>query len=311
MIHASIDLGTNTCLLLIAEWDEIEKKIIRPIEDHSNIVRLGEGVDEKQLLQPHAMERTIHCLRAYAQKIKNYKIDFRHVTCVATSQARDAKNAQEFFSKITRELGFDFRILSGEEEAKYTFLGSLFPKTQVDQVWVIDIGGGSTEIISQKEGKSMDIGSVRFTERFLKSNPVTDEEYWNCQHAIDQALNTFVSWREHSKEVSELIAVAGTATSLAAWYLNLKEFDPQKVDQVILKRGDVHRLVEELKWRTIEERCQLPCMQPSRADIILAGSQILWRAMEKLDFPQCRISSRGLRYGIMGGVPLSGAGSHA
>lgn len=305
MIHASIDLGTNTCLLLIAEWDENRKKVIRPIEDISKIVRLGEGVDQNQLLQPQAMERTIQCLKSYAQKIKKYQIEPLQVTCVATSQARDSKNAQEFFSKIIREIGFNFRVLSGEEEANYTFKGSLFPETRADQAWVIDIGGGSTEIISQKEGKSIDVGSVRFTERFLKSNPVTDEEYWSCQDAIDQALNTFIAWREQSREISELIAVAGTATSLAACYLNLREFDAPKVDQAILKRGDVHRLVEELRWRTVEERCQLPCMEPRRADVILAGAQILWRAMEKLDFSQCRISSRGLRYGILGGLPES------
>jgi exopolyphosphatase/guanosine-5'-triphosphate,3'-diphosphate pyrophosphatase len=143
------------------------------------------------------------------------------------------------------------------------------------------------------------VGSVRFTERFLKSNPVTDDEFWHCQEAIDEALKSFSTWRNKQPEISQLIGVAGTATTLAAWHLDLKEFDPTRVDGATLTRGDVHRMVEELKWRTVEERRKLPCMEPLRADVLLAGAMILWRIMELYDFKECQVSTRGLRYGLI------------
>jgi exopolyphosphatase/guanosine-5'-triphosphate,3'-diphosphate pyrophosphatase len=299
MIRASIDLGTNTCLLLITEWNEQEKKIVRVISDHATIVRLGEGVDRNRELQPLPMERTFRCLQEYSKKVREAGGAPETVICVATSQARDAKNSQEFFGRIKKETGFTFRVISGEEEAKLTFLGALLPGMNPSSSAVIDIGGGSTELISLSQAKSIDVGSVRYTERFLKSDPVQDEEFWACQESIDQALQEFVPWRNTLAPDTSLVAVAGTATTLAAWFLELDKFDVSKVDGLLLSRGDIHRRVEELKWRTIEERKKLPGMEPLRADVLLAGALILWRAMELLKFSECRISTRGLRFGVL------------
>jgi exopolyphosphatase/guanosine-5'-triphosphate,3'-diphosphate pyrophosphatase len=245
------------------------------------------------------MERTFDCLKEYAQTVKSLGVAPSEVVCVATSQARDAQNSQEFFEKIKNELGFSFRVISGEEEARCTFLGALPSGMDSKTAAVIDIGGGSTEMIALQDRVSIDLGSVRYTERFLKSNPVTDNEFWACQDAIDQALAGFEGWRKKQPQSGPLVAVAGTATTLAAWHLGLAQFDAQKVDSTILTRGDLHRMVEELKWRTVEERIQLPAMEPLRADVILAGALILWRALELLGYPSCQISTRGLRYGIL------------
>ena len=140
--------------------------------------------------------------------------------------------------------------VSGDDEAKYTFLGGLFPEMDPSRSAVIDIGGGSTEIITQQGsrtvGMSLDIGSVRFTERFLKSNPVTDTEFWACQDAIDGALEPAVLWREKNPSIENFVAVAGTATTLAAWHLELRQFDARQLDACRLTRGDIHRMVEEL-----------------------------------------------------------------
>lgn len=299
MIRASIDLGTNTCLLLITEWNEQEKRIEKVISDHATIVRLGEGVDRNRELQPTPMERTLKCLRDYSEKVKQAGGAPESVIAVATSQARDAKNSEGFFTQIQRETGFKFRVLSGEEEARFTFLGALLPGMDPKSSAVIDIGGGSTELISLHQAKSIDVGSVRFTERFLKSDPVQDEEFWTCQEAIDQALQEFIPRRKNLSSDTSLVAVAGTATSLAAWFLELEKFDVKRVDGLRLSRGDVHRQVEELKWRTLEERKKLPGMEPMRADVLLAGALILWRAMEVLNFSECRISTRGLRFGVL------------
>lgn len=299
MIRSSIDLGTNTCLLLIVEWDPQKKIISQVLRDEATVVRLGEGVDRTHLLQVAPMERVLWCLKDYAETVHLLGGNPAETICVATSQARDAKNSAEFFDKIQGRFGFSFRTLSGDQEAAFTFLGALLPGMERDKSAVIDIGGGSTEIISIEGGHSADLGSVRYTERFLKSNPVTDEEFWACQEAVDLALQAFIPWRKRQTDLFEWVAVAGTATTLAAWHLDLKDFDSNQVDKAVLSRGDVHRMVEELKWRTLEERRQLPCMEPLRADVLLAGAMILWRIMEVLDFKECKVSSRGLRYGLI------------
>lgn len=305
MIRASIDLGTNTCLLLVAEAAEKSSfpGELRVVSDHSTVVRLGQGVDRTRELHPDAIARTLACLNRYAEIVRSQGAKPEEAVCVATSQARDAKNGAEFFARVERETGFRFRVISGDEEARMSFLGALLPGMDPARSAVIDIGGGSTEIISRVGGewggKSIDVGSVRFTERFLKSDPVTDEQFWACQAAIDDALQEFIPWREKMPRDLQLIAVAGTATTLAAWHLELPAFDAAKIDGQTLTRGDVHRQVEELKWRTVEERKRLTGIEAGRADVLLAGAMILWRAMEVLGFPELRVSTRGLRYGAL------------
>ncbi|MEK7691559.1 MAG: Ppx/GppA family phosphatase, partial [Bdellovibrionota bacterium] len=162
------------------------------------------------------------------------------------------------------------------------------------------IGGGSTELMDHRGGgRSLDIGSVRFTERFLKSDPVTDAEFWACQAGLDSEIQTLRSWRAGLSDQDRLLGVAGTLTTLASWHLGLREFSRERIDAAILTRGDVHRMVEELKWRTKVERATLPGVEEGRAGVILAGALILWRVMEILDFGDCRVSTRGLRYGVL------------
>ena len=298
-LRASIDLGTNTCLMLIARWDENARRVRQTVEDHFRIVRLGQGVDQNRTLHPDAMERTLKCLKDYAEAVKKHGIEPADVVCVATSQARDARNGADFFTQVEKETGFRFRVISGDQEAKLTFLGGLLPGMKRDETAVMDIGGGSTEFVTDKGGTSLDIGSVRFTERYLKSDPVTDAEFWACQCAIDEALDVLKDWRKTLPEDIQLLAVAGTATTVAAWFLELGKYDPSKIESTILTRGDLHRFVEELKWRTIEERRGLKGVERERADVMLAGAMIFWRAMEVLDFPEARVSARGLRYGAL------------
>ena len=299
MIRASIDLGTNTCLLLIADWNSSKREVTRVLEDYNTVVRLGQSVDQKRELHPEAKARTLACLKNYAEKVRKAGANPVDAVCVATSQARDAKNGAEFFQQVEKETGFRFRVISGDEEAKCTFLGALLPGMRPESCAVIDIGGGSTELTDQKGGHSLDIGSVRFTERFLKSDPVTDDEFWACQDAIDEQVKALLPWRAKLPRDIQFVGVAGTVTSLAAWYLELEKFDAPKIDQVVLTRGDIHRMVEELKWRTVAERTSLPGMEQGRADVILAGAMILWRCMELLKFSECRVSTRGLRFGVL------------
>jgi exopolyphosphatase/guanosine-5'-triphosphate,3'-diphosphate pyrophosphatase len=305
MFRSSIDLGTNTCLLLVADCDPSSGRVNRVVSDHSTVVRLGEGVDKARELQVPAMERTLSCLKKYSQIVHENGLKPEGTICVATSSSRDSKNGKTFFSQVEKETGFRFRVISGEDEAKYTFQGALLPGFDLASTAVIDIGGGSTEFITTGPGVSLDIGSVRFTERYLKSNPVSDEEFWACQDAIDSALTDAQSWRKKSLLVKSLIAVAGTATTLAAWHLEMRTFDAAKLDECRLTRGDVHRMVEELKWRSHAERALLPGIAKGREDVLLAGALILWRSMELLEFQEIQISTRGLRFGVMAMNPTS------
>jgi exopolyphosphatase / guanosine-5'-triphosphate,3'-diphosphate pyrophosphatase len=298
MLRSSIDLGTNTCLLLIADYDGKNPSGLKIHQDFSTIVRLGEGVDKNRSLQPEAIQRTLECLTKYSEYVKKAGLNPASTICIATSSARDAKNGMDFFKTVEKETGFRFSIISGDQEARLTHLGGLLPGMDPEKSVVIDIGGGSTEVISHQEGQSLDIGSVRFTERFLKSDPVTDDEFNHCQMAIDKELNHSKLPKTWGKQ-KELVAVAGTATTLAAWRLGLNEFDPNQIDQARLTVGDITELVQELKKRTVSERKKLTGIEAKRADVLLAGAMILWRTMHYLNFSYARISTRGIRFGAI------------
>jgi exopolyphosphatase / guanosine-5'-triphosphate,3'-diphosphate pyrophosphatase len=294
-IQAAIDLGTNTCLLLIAQVDLENNLILKVLEDFSFTVRLGQGVDASKELLPQAMQRTLECLENYALIVQGYGIPTQDVKAVATSQARDAKNGKMFFDVVSKQTGFQFKTLSGEQEALMTFRGALPAGKNPEKIVVIDIGGGSTEITSivqgVVQGQSVDLGCVRFTERFLKSDLVTDSEFWACLQEVDQGLAVFEKIYPNQFQ-GELLAVAGTATTLAQLHLGLSHFDKNAIE-------GVHRLLEELKMRTLAERRLYLKDQEKRADVILAGAIILWRALEVLGFRSCRVSTRGLRYGVL------------
>ncbi len=297
MLKASIDLGTNTCLMLLAEVESGEIKNV--LGDYARIIRLGEGVDKTRSLQPDAIERTLECLTEYRKIVSGAGVLPGDVVCVATSQARDASNGEEFFERVEAECGFKFEVISGRDEARMSFIGSLLPGMEPSLYAVVDIGGGSTEFVTVQEGRSIDLGSVRFTERYLKSDPVTEVEYLSCLDRIDNKLEELVEWRRSIPENTRMLAVAGTATTLASWHLCLKEFDAAKIEQVELTNDHLHRMVEDLKRMTVAERREQVGIEPKRADVLLAGAMIMWRSMEKLNFPGCNISTRGLRYGVL------------
>ena len=297
MLKASIDLGTNTCLLLIAE---VESRCVNKVlGDYARIIRLGEGVDKTRYLQPEAIERTLKCLDEYRKIISTAGILPGDVICVATSQARDAENGSEFFAMVEADLGFVFRVVSGKDEARLSFKGSLLPNMEASNHAVVDIGGGSTEFVTVKDGRSVDLGSVRFTERYLKSDPVTDEEFNICLNEVDGKLEELVDWRSAVPSNMQMLAVAGTATTLASWHLKLREFDAAGIEKVQLTNANLFQMVKELKRMTVKERRDQTGIDPKRADVLLAGAMIMWRTMERLKFQRCNISTRGLRYGVL------------
>lgn len=297
MLKASIDLGTNTCLMLLAEVESGQIKKI--LGDYARIIRLGEGVDENRILQPKAIERALGCLTEYKEIVSDAGILPRDVICVATSHARDASNGEAFFRRVEQEYGFRFNVISGKDEARMSFRGSLLPGMEPSHCVVVDIGGGSTEFVTLLDNRSIDLGSVRFTERYMKSDPVAESEYLYCLERIDNKLEELEEWRRFIPVNTRMLAVAGTATTLASWHLCLKEFDAARIEQVNLTKNHLRIMVEDLKQMTAAEIREQVGIEPKRADVLLAGAMIMWRSMEKLNFHNCKISTRGLRYGAL------------
>lgn len=311
-LKASIDLGTNTCLLLIVEWDVLKNTWIQILEDQSRVVKLGEKVDATRTLQPEAMKRTLICLQDFRQRLDHYHIQPQQVMAVTTATARDALNSTDFFKEVENTTGIRFKTLSGHQEAQAAFEGGLPTQLHLhpEQAVIVDIGGGSTELTTYQSSKllaqSLQMGSVRFTDRYF-STEVTDETFWKCRSAIDTLL---IAQRDQFiKEgvvfdQKQLIAVAGTATTLARVHGGMAQYDREQLDQTILTRGDLHRLVEELKWRNLDERRLFLGVDANRAEVILAGAMILWRVLEIYGFKQTLVSTRGLRFGVLKNAEL-------
>lgn len=302
MLKAGIDIGTNTILLLVADVEG--GKVLRVLEDHVKVVRLGQSVDQNRAFHPDAMERARACFREYAEVLKKYP----HISCraVATSGSRDAKNSSDFFAEITRSTGIKIDVISGEEEALLSFRGSVPGNASaLDTFAVLDIGGGSTEIVGLEEGKKADlfrysfnIGCVRLTERFLKHDPAEREELSGLRAYVQDTLS---GQREIFTKVHgrSLIAVAGTPTYIASAALDLNKFDPEKIHGYRLTRSKLNELTERFSRMTTAERLGLGGMDQGRADVITTGAIILSEVMELADLKDVLVSVRGLRYGIV------------
>lgn len=294
---AAIDVGTNTVLLLVAE---ISDATIHPLYQQEQIVRLGEGVDKTQRIKPEAMQRTLHALKEYVKITRDFHVET--ILIAGTSALRDAQNRQEFLQLVHQELGISIRVLSGKEEAELTYWGALSNKQHLQgKIMLMDIGGGSTEFVSGNINQidhflSLDIGSVRLTERFIHHDPAAEEEIKSISNIITTQLKQL---KYFNQKHDYLVGVAGTVTTLAAIQQKLEPYLPEKVDGSRLKLDDVKQLVDLLKGKTLEERKLLPGLNPNRADVILAGALILLESMKYFELDEILVSDRGLRFGLI------------
>jgi exopolyphosphatase/guanosine-5'-triphosphate,3'-diphosphate pyrophosphatase len=296
---ASIDLGTNTFLLLVAD---VEDGKVEPVIEREEIVRLGKGVDAAGNLSAEAMSRGLKCLEEYVAQARAAGAEKIFVS--GTSALRDARNREAFRSQVRGRFGLEIEIISGEAEARYTFHGALSsaPPTLSDIV-MIDIGGGSTEVVvgnreQIEAARSADIGSVRLTERFLHADPIAPAEIEAARDATRQALRDF-SHLLQNRATCTLIGVAGTITTLAAIAQSLPEFDPKKIDGYWLSRCQVEDILEMLAVWPLARRRQVSGLRPERADVIVAGALILETFMTEFDFDRLLVSQRGLKYGFL------------
>ena len=297
---AAIDCGTNSIRLLIAES--------RPggglvdLDRRLEMVRLGQGVDATGEFHPDALERTFAATASYADVIAERGVDPTRIRFVATSASRDAGNREQFFSGVRDRLGVAPEVISGDEEARLSFAGALsrvHPPS--DPVLVMDIGGGSTELIIGTRdgeiiaGQSLDIGSVRLTERMLPSDPATDTELQRAREFVDaQLLESGIDL----PSVRSWVGVAGTATTLAAMHLRLLTYDRERVHGAAIASSEIAGLVERLHGRTADDIRTIPSMHPRRADVITAGALIAERVAARVAAENLIVSESDILDGI-------------
>jgi len=270
---AAIDCGTNSIRLLVADVTDAG---VSELAREMRIVRLGQGVDATGRLAPEAIDRTLAATREYADLIDSLDVD--RIRFCATSAARDAENAEDFAAAVRDVLGVRPEVLTGMQEARASFLGATrgLGATGGDAL-VLDIGGGSTELVVGKDetvawSVSLDVGSVRLTERFLASDPPTSGELDACRDHLAEVLGEATAELE---PVDLLVGVAGTVTTVAAHVLGLSFYDRAAVHGVRLGIDEVRAGCRSLVGMTVAERRALPFMHPGRADVIGGGALVL------------------------------------
>ena len=293
---ASIDIGTNTLLLLIAD---VGQGVLKPLLEIETVVGLGKGLQKSGIISPEAMNRGYDTLDHYVERCRGMGV--QKIFTIGTSALRDATNSREFLERVKEKLGLSIEIISGEEEAQLSYLAVTKDLQEPEKmILVVDVGGGSTEFILGKGNQiiqwvSLPLGSVRFTEQYLISDPVKEDEWDSMEKAIRRA------WVDlpRSRELPWMVAVGGTATTLAAVALGLKEFSAETIHHFVLKEEALRNQLSLYRSKTVDERRKIPGLFPNRADVILAGGAILCLAMEELECPSVLVSCHGIRYGLL------------
>ena len=275
---AAIDCGTNSIRLLVADVDT-EAGTLVDLERTNEVVRLGQGVDRTGLLAPEALARTLDAARRYREVCERLGVDA--VRFVATSATRGARNREEFVAGVRDALGVDPEVVAGDEEARLSFRGAtgVLASRFDGPFLVVDLGGGSTELVlgatAPQAAVSMDVGSVRLTERHLHDDPPTPAQVAAADADVHAALDAAAAVVPLGRTVT-LVGLAGSVTTLTAHALGLDRYDRDRIDGAVLAGDDVLASCEDMLVRTREQRAALPYLHPGRVDVIGAGA-LVWR----------------------------------
>ena len=291
---AAIDCGTNSIRILISDEG---KEVIREME----IVKLGEGVDKTKNFSPAAVERTLSALRRFKRLIDEHGVT--QVRFCATSATRDAQNREIFTGPVQSILGVAPEVIAGTEEAKLSFLGATAEMSAGQGPFlVVDIGGGSTEFVlgdeSVSAARSVDIGCVRMTERHFKNDPPTSNEIILAQKDINRAID-LVEEIVPIRSAKTLVAVAGTATTVAAAALGLTKYDRDLIHGARISAEQTQEISEWLLHLSRDERAALGYMHPGRVEVIAAGSLVLAEIMKRTGAVEFIASERDILDGIV------------
>ena len=298
---AAIDIGTNTILMLVV--DVAADGTYAVVTDRSEIARLGRGVDQTRSLSSAGMERAVAVLRDYMRACRQSGVE--EVAAVGTSALRDAINAKTFTERLKREFKLDLRVLSGAEEAAYSYLSVRKGlKLDAPEMLVVDVGGGSTEFIWARDKKlqgwaSIDVGSVRLTERHLRSDPVLPEECARLVAAVDQSLGKLLADWGGKISAPVMVGIAGTFTTMAAVQKGLRHYSHSEVHGSRLRRKEIERQAALYQSKTVAERKQIAGLEPMRADVILAGALLTERILNLFGVDEAIVSDQGIRYGLL------------
>ena len=297
---AAIDVGTNSTRLLVAEE---QTGGFRSLDRRMTITRLGEGVNERRVLSPEALKRTFSTIADYAAVCGEYAVERLRVT--GTSAVRDARNREDFFDGVKRLTGQLPDLLSGEEEARTTFRGVVSDLGGGDPILVVDIGGGSTELVAgsvEPEALvSLDFGCVRMLEKHLHSDPPSEKELQALrddvtQHLAEAKTNLVVP------PGARLVGVAGTVTQLATLKVGLPLYDPDVTHHMVMSHGDVRLLSKRLASLPYEKRRRIKGLEAGRVDVIVAGAEILVQIMEAFDAAEVLVSEKDILDGLVMGL---------
>jgi exopolyphosphatase/guanosine-5'-triphosphate,3'-diphosphate pyrophosphatase len=298
MIIASIDIGTNTVLLLIAKV-ELNSGKITPLKNEYRMPRIGQDTKKTRVISSEKLQQLFAVLDEYDKIIRKFNCE--QVLVTGTNAFRMADNTSSITREIKNVFGYDLNVISGEEEAEYAYLGAISGLEDPSISVVIDIGGSSTEIIIGEGSKiiskkSLQLGSVSATEQFLLHSPPLKSEIEDLKSEILKCFSVLDS-REIPKQA---IAIAGTATTLACMNLGFKEFNEDKVTNTIITFQDLKKLIAELGHLTpLEITDKYGSVMVGREDIIFAGAYILFLFMESLRIENIKVSTRGIRYGAI------------
>jgi len=285
----AVDLGTNSTRLLVAD---VDGDVLHEVTRRLTITRLGEGVDERRRLLPVSIARVRNCLAGYRHELE--ALGAERTLCIATSAVRDAENGEAFLGEVEWSYGFTTRLLSGDEEAAMMIRGVTAGRAPLDDVLVVDVGGGSTELVVARDGAvgvatSLDVGCVRVTERFLGSDPPSKPEL--------DAASGYVRSLLPELEARSAIGVAGTLATLATLDLGDADYDPARTHGHRLALSSVDAQLERLAAMTTEERVDVPGLEPGRAPVIVAGIVVLHEVMTAYGLDEIEVSERDILHG--------------
>jgi exopolyphosphatase/guanosine-5'-triphosphate,3'-diphosphate pyrophosphatase len=293
---AIVDIGTNSTRLLVAEVDDGR---VSELERRSTVTRLGRGVDTSGQLAAEAIEDVCETVAEYVAIYEPLKPDV--VTAIATSAVRDAENSGVFLAELRERFALSAHILDGAEEARLTYLGTCAGRSPVDGTLVVDIGGGSTELVVGSGSKvgfhaSLQAGTVRHTERYLTTDPPAADELDALANDVRGLIDAELADTAIAS-ADQGIAVAGTPTSLAAIEQQLEPYDPERVHGFELSLDAIQRMYSMLASMRLEERLAVPGLQPSRAPTIVAGVVILIQVMRAFGLRKIEVSEHDILHG--------------
>lgn len=311
--YAAIDIGTVTCRMLVADIDE--EGLLRELDREYAITNLGEGVDASGVLRPEAMSRVLDAVARYQEVLSGFERSGRpvQVTAVATSAARDARNAGEF-ERLLAERGIELAVIPGSREAALSFAGASCDFLG-ERLLVVDIGGGSTEVVAGRAGgdpvraRSFDIGCRRVTEKFLASDPPSDCELERARQWTREGMRPlFEELRASGFFLDRLVAVAGTATTVVAVRERMRVYDTARVHKALVTRTDLDAVSERLQSVALSERERIVGLDPGRAPVIVAGMVILQTVLDLAGVDSFTVSESDILHGIVLDAACSDAG---